>query len=238
MKPLLVFRHIDCEGPGYFGTVLERYRIPWRLIRVDEGERIPSTLEGTSGLVFMGGPMSVNDSLPWIQDELALIRAAADRGLPVLGHCLGGQLISKALGGNVAANPVKEIGWHAVTRTDSAAATAWLNELPHKFDAFHWHGETFSLPAGAQPLLSSRFCRHQAFVLNNTLALQCHIEMTADMVREWAVRYRDETLRPDESVQSETQLTEHLEEKITKLHASADILYKRWLAALLRRSRV
>ena len=104
MKPLTIFRHIACEGPGYLDRVLKRCSIPYRLVRIDLNEAVPRDLEETSGLVFMGGPMSVNDPLPWISQELELIQAAQACGLPVLGHCLGGQLISKALGGTVSAN--------------------------------------------------------------------------------------------------------------------------------------
>ncbi|MCK5382770.1 MAG: type 1 glutamine amidotransferase, partial [Gammaproteobacteria bacterium] len=76
MRPLTIFRHIACEGPGYLADVLERHAVPWRLVRVDEGEGIPDTLDDSSGLVFMGGPMSVNDPLPWIEQEMRLIRMA------------------------------------------------------------------------------------------------------------------------------------------------------------------
>ena len=112
MRPLTIFRHIACEGPAYLAEVLDHHAVPWRLVKIDAGEPVPDTLDDCSGLVFMGGPMSVNDPLPWIEQELALIRRAQAGNMPVLGHCLGGQLICKALGGTISANPVKEIGWH------------------------------------------------------------------------------------------------------------------------------
>jgi len=96
MLPVLIFRHIAHEGPGYLGDFLREKKIPYEMICVDQGESVPDTADGTSALVFMGGPMSVNDPLPWIADELALIRQAIDRGIPVLGHCLGGQLLAQA----------------------------------------------------------------------------------------------------------------------------------------------
>ena len=122
MKPLYIFRHIDCEGPAYLAEVLARRAIPWQLIAIDAGDSVPPSIDGCSGLVFMGGPMSVNDDLPWIEHELDLIRLAQDAGMPVLGHCLGGQLICKALGGAITANPVREIGWHPVRRSETATA--------------------------------------------------------------------------------------------------------------------
>ena len=116
MKPLYIFRHIECEGPGYLGEVLTRLAIPSEIIAIDKDDPVPADIEDCSGLVFMGGPMSVNDPLPWIDRELELIRQAHAQEMPVLGHCLGGQLISKALGGTVNANPVREIGWHSVRK--------------------------------------------------------------------------------------------------------------------------
>ena len=132
MKPLYIFRHIDCEGPGYLAEVLERKGIPWQLIAIDTDVAVPHSIDGCSGLVFMGGPMSVNDDLPWIGQELALIRAAQTAGLPVLGHCLGGQLISKALGGEITANPVREIGWHPVRNQTPRRPKSGLSACPGK----------------------------------------------------------------------------------------------------------
>jgi GMP synthase-like glutamine amidotransferase len=101
MKPIAIFRHSPGEGPGYFATFLDRHSLPWRLFKVDEGEFPPASPDEFSGLCFMGGPMSVNDELPWIPATLALIRAADAAGIPVIGHCLGGQLMAKAFGGTV-----------------------------------------------------------------------------------------------------------------------------------------
>src|SRR3546814_216122 len=112
-------------------------------------------------MVLMGSPMSVNDDLPWIASVLSLIRDAIRLDIPVLGHCLGGQLISKALGAEITVNPVKEIGWGEVTVSNNAQAREWFGNLP-RFQVFHWHGETFSLPAGTTHLLSSSHCRNQA----------------------------------------------------------------------------
>lgn len=233
MKPLYIFRHVECEGPGYLAEVLERHGIAWQLIAVDADAAIPDAIDGCSGLVFMGGPMSVNDPLPWIAQELALIRAAHIAGLPVLGHCLGGQLISKALGGEVTRNPVKEIGWHPVQRIDSATAQDWLGDTPKETELFHWHGETFSIPPGATCILASAHCAHQAFVTGNTLALQCHVEMLAPMVGEWAGLYRHELQTPGPAIQDATQMTTDLDIRIRGAQQVADMLYTRWLQPLL-----
>ena len=228
MKPILIFRHLQCEGPGYLADFLDRHAAPWHLIAVDEAHAIPTTLDGIGALVFMGGPMSVNDDLPWIRYELSLIRQAVNTGMPVLGHCLGGQLIAKALGATVHANAVKEIGWHMVEKTGHTSP--WLADLPESFEAFHWHGETFDLPAGAELLLHNAWCRHQAFASGNMLALQCHVEMTASMVKEWADLNREQLMNPTDSVQSYEAMITDAEKRSAQLKTIADVIYGQWLA--------
>lgn len=211
------------------GRVLEHYGIDYRLIAIDRGNPVPENINGTSGLVFMGGPMSANDPDGWIQRELSLIRAAAARRLPLLGHCLGGQLISKALGAVVKPNPVTEIGWHPVERFKGAAADTWLKNLDFPVELFHWHGETFELPNKAVPLFKSHFCENQAYALDNILALQCHVEMLSEMVTEWADAYTGQISRPSESIQSRAQMTENLDERIARAQQVANTLYRQWL---------
>jgi len=232
MQEILIFRHAPHEGPGYLADYLERHHLPWRLIRIDANDPIPSSIDGVSGLVFMGGPMSVNDPLPWIPQVTKLIQRAVAANVPVLGHCLGGQLISKALGGAITKNPVKEIGWLPVSRVDSPAAKPWLDELPATFEVFHWHGEIFSIPAGATRLLASIDCANQAFVIGNTLAFQCHIEMTGEMVREWARLGADDLTPRCATVQNPQAMTTELDRRVKRLQGIADKFYDRWIQGL------
>ncbi len=229
MKPVAIFRHHPGEGPGYFATFLDGRSVPWQLVRIDEGEAVP-TLDDYSGLCFMGGPMSVNDDLPWLPPVFALIREAVAAGIPVIGHCLGGQLISKALGGHVTRNSVKELGWGEVETTDPVARD-WLGDLDH-FEAFHWHGETFSVPAGATRILRSRWCDNQAFVIGPHLAMQCHVEMTEAMIRLWNRAWADEKAPPSASVQLPEQMYERIESRIAAMRQAAERLYTSWLAGL------
>ena len=232
MQEILIFRHAPHEGPGYLADYLGRHRLPWRLIRIDQNEPIPSSIDGVSGLVFMGGPMSVNDPLPWIPKVTDLIRKAIAADIPVLGHCLGGQLISKALGGAITKNPVKEFGWLPVSRVDSPAAKPWLGDLPGEFEVFHWHGETFSIPPGATRILASSECANQAFVIGKTLAFQCHIEMTGDMVREWARLGVDDLVPVCVTVQNPQAMTANLDARVKRLQNIADQFYDRWIQGL------
>jgi GMP synthase-like glutamine amidotransferase len=230
MKPIAIFRHSAGEGPGYFATFLDRHELPWQLIRIDAGAPPPADCGAFSGLCFMGGPMSVNDDLPWLPPLFAVIRQAVERDIPVIGHCLGGQLMSKALGGQVTKNPVKEIGWGRVATTD-AAAREWLGDLA-AFEAFHWHGETFSLPAGATRILKSDHCANQAFVLGPHLGMQCHVEMTEAMIRLWCRQWADECAQPSASVLTPQQMEENIDARIDAMRVAANRLYARWISGL------
>ena len=237
MKPVAIFRHAASEGPGYLATYLDRHRMPWQVIKVDQGEPVPADPGAYRGLVFMGGPMSVNDDLPWIAPVLRLIRAAKDANVPVLGHCLGGQLMAKALGGKVTRNPVKEIGWGTVEVLKSDAAAAWFGGLD-SFDSFHWHGETFSIPPGATRILSSAYCENQAFVMGPHIGMQCHVEMTPELIRAWCQDWEKEVeslARRTPSVQTPAQMTEGVDTKVSALNAVADRLYDRWREGLEHR---
>jgi GMP synthase-like glutamine amidotransferase len=187
-----------------------------------------------SGLVFMGGPMSVNDDLPWIPRVLALISRAVDEEVPVLGHCLGGQLMSKALGGKVTPNPVREIGWGRVTVEDHPAAREWFGPV-REFLSFHWHGETFTIPQGATRIASSEQCGNQAFALGRHLGMQCHVEMTPEMIRRWYADGAEEiAANPGPAVQSAAQMEEQIDARLAALNGVATRLYDRWLEGLRR----
>ncbi|MDK9703659.1 MAG: type 1 glutamine amidotransferase [Sulfuritalea sp.] len=235
MKPIAIFRHSPGEGPGYFATFLDRHSLPWTLFKVDEGVLPPSAAEDFSGLCFMGGPMSVNDDLPWIAATLELIRKADAAGIPVVGHCLGGQLMAKAFGGTVGRNPVKEIGWGLVEAPADAAQLAgkWLGDVP-RFEAFHWHGETFTIPPGANRILQSAYCANEAFVRGPHLAMQCHVEMTDSMIRSWCLQWAAEGVPPSASVQTPAQMEENIDARIMAMRAVADRLYSRWIEGLRR----
>lgn len=233
MKPIAILRFHPIEGPGHFATFLDHHHIPWQLIRLDNEDCLPTSLAPYSGLVLMGGPMSVHDALPWIDPVLSLIKQAVATDIPILGHCLGGQFLSIALGGTVTKNPIKELGWGKVNVADNPIARDWLNGVS-EFESFHWHGETFSLPPGATRLLSSIYCENQAFVLNGHLGMQCHVEMTEEMVRTWCQTNAEELARNQDSpaVQSSAEIQENLANRIAMLQSIANRLYGKWILAL------
>ena len=234
MKPIVILRHAATEGPGYLATFLNNKNIPWELVKVDEKQPLPATIKDFSGMVLMGGPMSVNDDLPWIAPILALINEAKALDIPLLGHCLGGQLMSKALGGEISINPVKEIGWGQVTVSENATAKNWFGDVT-QFNSFHWHGETFSMPAGATHLLASNHCQNQAYSIGKHLAFQCHIEMTSDLIKTWCEVGVDELKNAAASVavQQVDDMQQNLALHVFFLNKVANQVYSQWIKGLV-----
>ena len=234
MKPVIIFRFLAREGAGYLGDFLSAQNIPWQLHEIDAGKPVPASILGYSGVVLMGGPMSVNDDLPWIAPILALIREAIDNDIAVLGHCLGGQLISKALGATITPNAVKEIGWGEVKVSQNAAAKNWFGSI-QSFNAFHWHGETFSLPEGAIHLLASPYCQNQAWSIGKHIAFQTHIEMTTEMVQKWCEEGAPELSESAASpaVQQAEMMQQELPLHIFFLQKVAKRVYAQWIKGLV-----
>jgi GMP synthase-like glutamine amidotransferase len=237
MKPVAIFRHARSEGPAYFATALERKSIPFALIPLDEGAKVPRDARAYSGLAFMGGPMSVNDDLPWIAPALELVRNAVRQDIPVLGHCLGGQLMAKALGGEVTRAKVKEIGWGEVQVADNAVARDWFGELA-RFESFHWHGEAFSIPPGGTRVLGNAHCANQAFALGRHFGMQCHVEMTEEVIRSWLRGGAEEMRKSAASpgVQGAAEVERRIAQRVEALHKVADRIYDRWFEGLSRGS--
>lgn len=233
MKPILIIRFVKHEGPGFLATFLDAKQIPWQLVKIDQNEPLPTSLSAYSGLVLMGGPMSANDDLPWINLVIALAKQAYQLDLPMLGHCLGGQLISHALGAKVTQNVTKEIGWHQVIVAENEESKTWFGEVS-QFNAFHWHGETFSLPAGATHLLSSKNCLNQAYSLGKHLVLQAHVEVTPDMIKDWCDEGVEELASTNSPVvQSVREMQDAAALHCFFLNKVASQLYGQWIKSLM-----
>jgi GMP synthase-like glutamine amidotransferase len=199
-----VFQHVPFEDLGSIAPWLNKQGILPGYTRFFAGDRLPA-LTQVDALIVMGGPMSVNDEekFPWLIPEKQYIREAIRQDIPVLGICLGAQLIASALGARIYTNPVKEIGWFPV---EALSASNHVFNFPAEFMAFHWHGQTFDMPEGAVQLARSYACAHQAFQSKqNVIGLQFHLETTPAGVLSLIENCRDE-LRPEPYIQSEQEL--------------------------------
>ena len=193
---VLIIKNIETEGPGTMENFLKKEEIPFAIIELGSGE-IPLPLEDFDTLVIMGGPMGVYemDRYPHLRIESRLIREAINRGMKILGVCLGAQMVAYCLGSKVYQGHKEEIGWHSIDLTGDGLKDPVIRKLAihprvgdfwRKFKVFHWHGDTFDLPIGAVLLARSDLYKTQAFRYgDNVYGFQFHVEVTKDMLLEW-----------------------------------------------------
>ena len=231
MKPILVLQHLSSDGPAYLGTWLSREGLPFEVRNSEAGEVYPAHMGGHGALAILGGEMSANDPLPSLRRAELLILDAMARGLPVIGHCLGGQLMARALGARIVPSPAPEIGWHGMRLHSGDAARAWFGDAPSRI-VFQWHEEAFELPPGAVPLADSPACACQAFAIGPHLAMQFHVELDEEKLRRWAAldspQFRA-LQRRHASVQSGETMCASLSRWLPQQQALADLVYARWL---------
>ena len=200
-----VLQHVPFEGLGSIASWLAQRDATITHTRFFESPDLPEPA-GIDLVIALGGPMSVNDEheLPWLVAEKAFVRACLAAGTPVLGICLGAQLIASALGARVYPGPYKEIGWFPIEATPTPAG---VFAFPPEVTVFHWHGETFDLPAEAVRLARSAGCAHQAFQLGRSaIGLQFHLETTADAADAILTHCRDELVGGGPYVQDEASI--------------------------------
>jgi len=191
-----IIQHVEFEGPGHIGTWIRERRHGCSFSHLYRGEALPA-VDSFDRLVVMGGPMNIyeHDRYPWLAAEKEFIGRAVAAGKTVLGICLGAQLIADVLGARVYAGPEKEIGWFPVTLTPEGREAGLFGEVPERFTVFHWHGDTFSLPAGAVRLAASAGCENQAFLYRDrVLGLQFHLESTPESVAAITNQCADEVV--------------------------------------------
>jgi GMP synthase (glutamine-hydrolysing) len=193
---VLVIQHVASEPPGSITSALAAAGVDMTIVRVHEGQPVPRALPaGFAGLVVMGGPMAVYESHrhPHLDDELALIFACVKAGIPVLGVCLGSQLLAAALGAKITPGGRKEIGWYSVWLEDAASDDPLFAGIESPFMGFHWHGDVFPLPAGAVALARSEMTPLQAFRHGaNAYGLLFHLEVTGAQVSGMAADFAGE----------------------------------------------
>jgi len=235
MRPIAVFRFSPTEGPAHFAEWLDRESLPWELIAIDAGAQVPDDARRYAGIGMMGGPMSATDALAWIAPLSELLRNAVSHDVPVIGHCLGGQLLAQALGARVRRTAVPEIGWIDVEATDVHAQNAWFGGRS-RFTPFQWHYDVFDVPAGATRVLKNHFNANQGYVINDRhIGFQCHIEMTRELVETWCASGAEEIAAPGTPPrQSGDEIVRDLTNRLAALQAVADGVYARWAEGLAR----
>jgi len=221
---IAVVRHVPFEDVGWIADALRSRDLETAYFDVAAGVAAPDPLRHEA-LIVMGGPMSANDDLPWIPPEIECVRRAIDSRRPVLGICLGAQMVARALGARVYRNSRKEIGWFPVHWTEAGASDPILGGLSNPLTVFHWHGETFDLPRGADWLAYSDACRHQAFRWHSHVyALQFHVEVTAAMIEDWCAQ--DANCGDVRELASPIDAQAHAAEQ----ERAAGIVFGRWAA--------
>ena len=235
MKPILILQNMHSDSPGFLGTWLGEQGLAYEVRNAANGDPWPESMQAYAGLAVLGGAMSANDPLAFLRQTERLILDAMDQERPVIGHCLGGQLMARALGARVHASPAPEIGWQAIELLDTPEARTWLG-ADARATVMQWHYEAFELPAGATLLARSSACAHQAFAIGPHLAMQFHIEMDASKVGAWVEEgdplWDDARQRHPASVQDLHTLVEQAPRVMPAHQALACRVYTRWAEGL------
>jgi len=254
---VLVLQHLPDDGPGYLGQWLDFQKISWHVFCADAGESYPVSVSAYRAMAVLGGEWSANDDRPSLRHAEALMREADALGVPIIGHCLGGQLMARAFGGSVERAAQPEIGWMPLRTTGSPAARYWfgLNEARNRSGTaqgsgtkpsaanagkessahtlYQWHRDSFvTLPPGAELIASSAACAHQAFALGPHLGMQFHIEITTEKIALWMAEpgasFPKLVERWSDSVQGLVAMAASSERYLADSHALANQIYGTW----------
>lgn len=234
MKPVLGVCHVAREGLGTLENFLTARKQPVEICRSYRGDAVPRDSSLYSALIIMGGDMNVDETekYPFLHDEVNLIKDALYQSVPILGICLGAQLIAKALDARVYPGELKEMGWYSVCVTDAGVRDPLMQALfpDEEGVVFHWHGDTFDLPSQSVRLASSAIYPNQAFRYGQAVyGLQFHIEMTKPMVDEWVMAGEAE-IKSAASEQSARIIISRAQEHLPKLAASAERFYREFFS--------
>ena len=231
MAAIIAYRQVPFEHLGFLQTPLSESECTLHLIDSDSSTPAMQFVAQSSGLILLGGPMSANDPLPFLHHQLQALEIALVQQIPILGICLGAQLLAKAAGSKVYRNTNKEIGFHDVNLTNEGRADPLLGKLRHTESVFHWHSDTFDLPAGAKHLASSSLTRNQAFRFGESAyGLQFHPEVTPRMIAQWCI----EDVNCGDIAEIETPFDPN--HNAGRLEHVAQIIFSSWIQLVLKRA--
>ena len=233
MAKIYVLQHHPVENLCSIADALEGAALAWQYVRVADGQPVPADMKGAGGLIVMGGPMAVyqTDRYPWLRGEMHLIEDAIKSNLPVLGICLGAQIVAAALGAKVERNPNgKDIGWHEIRLSESAKDDRLMRGLPAMMTPFHWHGDIFELPPGAVSLASSDKTPCQAFRHGDkAYAFQFHFEVTRESIAAMADAFAKDLIR--ENIAGDRMIAQSVE-FLPPLQKIGDEVFSRWASPI------
>lgn len=192
---VLFIKHITIEGPGTIADFLEDNKIPYAVIDLSYGDKVPKLEKDFQAIISLGGPMNVyeEERYPFLRDEDILLKRVVEEEVPFLGICLGAQLMAKAAGAKVIRNPEKEIGWYKIVLNDYGLHDDLFKGFPEVFTVYQWHGDTFGIPEGGRRLAFSELCQNQVLKYGrNAYGIQFHVEITKEMIAQWADAYKAE----------------------------------------------
>lgn len=224
---MIIFQHDPFKGPGLISEMFEGRGMPHVLVEAHEDDPFPLSTAGFTGVVSMGGPMSVNDELPFIQREVEFLVDAAVKRIPILGVCLGAQILASALGARVYDGSGPEVGWGEVELTRDGAGDRVLGGFGDRLPVLHWHGETFDLPQEAVLLASSPEYPHQAFRWGDSAyGFQFHLEVTEEMVRDWV---REDMAGSGGLISDPEPILRGVKAKLARVSLTGSIVFGRFL---------
>lgn len=232
-RPVCVIQHVACETLGRIAEALKAEGLGAEVIRTQEQNPIPAGMDNYKGLIVMGGPMGVyeQERYGFLGEEMRLMQLAVKQNKPVLGICLGSQLLAAALGATVSKSGFKEIGWHPVRLNDSALHDPLWNGVPRSFQALHWHGDIFTLPEGAVPLANSDLTDCQAFRYGpSAYGFLFHMEVTPEVLQGMVSTFSDELKQAQINPE---QIIEPAKTHLANLHYIGSSVFQRW-ARLVR----
>lgn len=231
MKPLAIIQFIADDAPAYFTETMRAQNVPYRIFCMHMGEAVPQKISAFGGLCLLGGTISANDDLDFMPAVYRLIADALAHDIPVIGHCLGGQMLARALGAVVKSSPQPEIGWCEITPAANAEARRWFG-AEAAFHLYHWHYESFSLPGGATHIASTALCANQAFCLGKHIGMQFHCEVNREKIDGWLTPEAEagvKELQDRPGVQQFASMREDTDRWLPQSQRIAANIYAEWL---------